>query len=138
MTAASPAAAQIQYQDSGRPWIDTGRAYYDEESDQFADSRQVTQVWKVYPQSKQVLYWWRFVFTPRHLAYLKKEDPSWGQFIDPRKPRGPYLVECASEKGTVSTVQMESGWISPVINPIGEGYGGARVACRNAGFETTW
>ena len=132
-----PAEAQIKYENSGRPWIDTGRAYYDEEHDQFADSRQLTQVWKVYPESKQVLYWWRFVFTPRHVAYMKKKDPYWGHAIDPRKPVGPYVVECGSEKGTVSTVWMEPGWTSPVINPIGEGYSEAGAACLNAGFDTS-
>ena len=138
ITSTAPVAAQIQYQDSGRQWIDSGRVDYTEESDQFADSRLLTQVWKVSPETKTVLYWSREVYTPRHVAHLKKKDPYWGKIIDPRKPIGPYLVECASEKGTVSTVEMESGWISPVINPIGEGYVEARVACRNAGFETIW
>ena len=138
ITSTAPVAAQNQYQDSGRQWIDSGRLDYTEESDQFADSRLLTQVWEVFPETKTVLYWLREAYTPRHVAHLRKKDPYWGKVFNPRRPYGPYLVECASEKGTVSTVEMESGWISPVINPIGEGYGEARVACRNAGFETNW
>ena len=80
----APAVAQITYQNNGRPWIDTGRAYYDEESDPFSDSRQLTQVWKVYPQSKQVLYWTRMDFTHRHIAHLKKKWSGWGKVLDPR------------------------------------------------------
>ena len=75
ITSTAPVAAQNQYQDSGRQWIDSGRLDYTEESDQFADSRLLTQVWEVFPETKTVLYWLREVYTPRHVAHLRKKDP---------------------------------------------------------------
>jgi hypothetical protein len=132
------AMSQMRYQNSGRPWIDSGRADYDEESDQFADTRLLTQVWLVLDQDKEVLYWTRVAYTDRHIAYLKSKWPNWGKGIDDRRPMGPYLVECSSASGSVSTVQMEQDWTSPVFTPIGKGFGEARVACRSAGFRTTW
>ena len=132
-------AQQIQYQDSGRPWIKHGLGFYDQDHDRFPGSGQATQVWKVYHHNKQVLYWWRFVFTPRHVEYLKVKRPGWGKgFDDPRRPLGPYLVDCGSQKGTTSWVQMERGWSYPVLHPVGEGNSSGRVACRSAGFETGW
>ena len=134
----SPGLAQTVYQDSGRPWIDVGRTCYEEWCDQFADSRHLLQAWKVFPESEQVLYWTRFSYTPRHVAYLKKRDPYWGKPFDRRKPMGPYLVECGSETGKTSSVEMQPGWSSPVLTPIGEGFAWARIACSDAGFETNW
>jgi hypothetical protein len=138
ITSTGPAMSQMRYQNSGRPWIDSGRADYDEESDQFADTRLLTQVWLVLDQDKEVLYWTRVAYTDRHIAYLKSKWPNWGKGIDDRRPMGPYLVECSSASGSVSTVQMEQDWTSPVFTPIGKGFGEARVACRSAGFRTTW
>ena len=140
LAATGPAVAQqIQYQDSGRPWIKHGLGFYDQDHDRFPGSGQATQVWKVYPHNKQVLYWWRFVFTPQHVEYLKVKRPGWGKgFDDPRKPLGPYLVDCGSQTGATSWVQMERGWSYPVLHPVGKGTSSGRVACRSAGFEASW
>lgn len=134
----SPALAQIPYQDSGRPWIDVGRTCYEKWCDEFSDSRHLLQVWKVLPESKQVLYWTRNSYTLRHVEHMKKVDPYWGKVVDLRKPMGPYLVECASKTGKVSWVQMEPGWTTPVQIPTGEGFPWAKVACTRAGFPTNW
>ena len=130
MTAVPVSAELIPYQNSGNRWVDSGPSYYD--NSEFSDeSRHVLQVWKVYTEQRQVVYWTRTAFSKRHAAYLNKTNPGWNkEFI--AGPMGPYLVNCTTK--VVNHVQ-QFGDLPPTVVPIGEDFPVANHACRLGGFE---
>ena len=136
---AAPAIAEIKYQDSGRPWIDAGPAFYGSDA-QPEDSRFLLQVWKILPSHKQVIYWTRITFTSDYFKRLKQENsqyPQWGTALDPlnpRRPMGPYLVDCNTK--AVSLVLMEQSWTAPVFRPVGDDFPWANNACRQSGMPS--
>ena len=136
---AAPAIAEIKYQDSGRPWIDAGPAFYGSDA-QPEDSRLLLQVWKILPSQKQVIYWNRVTFTSDYFKRLKQENPpnsQWGKAfdrLDPRRPTGPYQVDCNTK--AVSLVLMEEGSAAPVFRPVGEDIRWANYACRLSGMPS--
>ena len=129
----SPAMAQnIPYQNSGNRWVDDGPSFWDQS--EFSDeSRGQVQIWNIYPEQKQVTYWTRTKFSKRHVAYLNQTSPGWDKgIITPRKPLGPYLVDCKTQK--ISLVLFEEGWLEPVLNPVGENFPVGEGVCRLAGL----
>lgn len=136
---AAPAIAEIKYQDSGRPWIDAGPAYEDLEGPEIG--RFLLQVWKILPSQKQVIYWNRITLTSDYLKRLKQEkhqkphwNPHWGTPLDPRRPQGPFQVDCNTK--ALSLVLMEEGSAAPVLRPVGEANELANYACRLSGMPS--
>ena len=128
-----PAMAQtIPYQNSGNRWFDDGPSFFDDS--EFSDeSRGMVQIWKTYPDQRQVMYWTRTAFSKRHVDYLNRTQPNWDKGWNPRQPLGPYLVDCSTKK--ISLVLFEKGWTAPVLNPVGEDFPVGGHVCRLAGFR---
>ena len=94
----------------------------------------MVQIWNTYPAQRQVMYWTRTAFSKRHVEYLNRTRPKWDdRGLNPRKPLGPYLVDCSTKK--INVVLFKKGWSAPVLDPVGEDLPVGGHVCRLAGFR---